>query len=177
MSRVANRYSKALFAATLEQNKLDIVAGDLISVSSVIDQSKDFKKLIYSPLIPANKKTDIIRKIFDGKVDRLTYNFLILLCRKKRIDFLSEIIDDFKMRILEYKGVLIGQIISSKPLSPEQVADIHKKITAQSGQEVQLSQEIDEDLIGGFIVKIKDTVIDLSVKNQLDKLRNKLVFG
>ena len=64
MSRVANRYSKALFAATLEQNKLDIVAGDLISVSSVIDQSKDFKKLIYSPLIPANKKTDIIRKIF-----------------------------------------------------------------------------------------------------------------
>ena len=81
------------------------------------------------------------------------------------------------MRILEHEGVLSGQIISSKPLSPVQVADIHKKIATQSGQKVQLSQEIDEDLIGGFIVKIKDTVIDLSVKNQLNKLRNKLVFG
>jgi F-type H+-transporting ATPase subunit delta len=177
LSRVASRYSKALFAATLEQKKLDIVAGDLNSVSSIIDQNKDFKNLLYNPLIPANKKTDIIRKIFDGKINQLTYNFLKLLCSKKRSEFLPEIIDDFKMRILEYEGVLIGQIISSKPLSPVQVADIHKKITTQSGQKVQLSQEIDEDLIGGFIVKIKDTVIDLSVKNQLNKLRNKLVFG
>ena len=177
MSRVASRYSKALFAATLEQKKLDIVVGDLNSVSSIIDQNIDFKNLLYNPLIPANKKTDIIRKIFDGKIDQLTYNFLKLLCNKKRSEFLSEIIDDFKMRILEHEGVLSGQIISSKPLSPVQVADIHKKIATQSGQKVQLSQEIDEDLIGGFIVKIKDTVIDLSVKNQLNKLRNKLVFG
>ena len=55
MSRVASRYSKALFAATLEQKKLDIVAGDLNSVSSVIDQNKDFKNLLYNKSIIENK--------------------------------------------------------------------------------------------------------------------------
>ncbi len=177
MSRVASRYSKAIFASALEQNKLDVVAGDLKSVSSIIDQSKEFENLINNPLIPANKKTEIVKKLFEGKSDQLTFNFLKLLCSKKRSEFLPAIIEDFNQRILLYNGVLTGKIISSQPLSDAQVSEIHDKIASQSGKKVELSQEIDKDLIGGFVVKIKDTVIDLSVKNQLDKLRNKLVFG
>ena len=177
MSRVAGRYSKALFAAALEKNKLDVVTADLNSVSGIIDQSIEFKNMIYNPLIPVIKKTAVIKKIFEGSIDQLTLDFLILVCGKKRSDLLPEIIADFNIRILEYKGVLAGQIISSHPLSAEQVKDIHDKIAAQSGQEVQLSQEVDENLVGGFIVRIKDTVIDLSVRNQLLKLRNKLIFG
>jgi F-type H+-transporting ATPase subunit delta len=81
------------------------------------------------------------------------------------------------MRILDHEGILTGKIISASPLSESQVKEIHSKIKIQSGKNVELSQEIDTELMGGFVVKVEDTVIDLTVKNQLEKLRNKLVFG
>jgi F-type H+-transporting ATPase subunit delta len=177
LSRVAGRYGKALFQIALEKNKLDVVARDFELISQVSNENVDFRKMLINPLIPAMKKADIISKLFKDKTDQLTFNFLKLLCTKKRSEFLLEVIDNFKVRILDHEGVLTGQIISATPLSQDQVQDIHNKITSQSGRKVQLSQEIDKDLMGGFIVKVKDRVIDLSVRNQLDKLRNKLVFG
>ena len=177
MSRVSSRYSKALFEIALEKNKLDIVAGDLELISQISTENIDFRNMLINPLIPATKKADVISKLIKDKTDQLTYNFLRLLCTKKRSEFLLEVIDHFMMRILDHEGVLTGQIISATPLTQDQVHDIHNRITSQSGKKVQLSQEIDKNLMGGFIVKVKDNVIDLSVRNQLDKLRNKLVFG
>ena len=177
MSRVAGRYSKALFEIALEKNKLDVVAGDFELISQISTENVDFRNMLINPLIPATKKADIFSKLFKDKTDQLTYNFLRLLCTKKRSEFLLEVIDHFRVRILDHEGILTGQIISANPLSPDQVQDIHNRIKSQSGKKVQLSQEIDKNLMGGFIVKVKDNVIDLSVRNQLDKLRNKLVFG
>jgi F-type H+-transporting ATPase subunit delta len=177
LSRVAKRYSKALFDTALEQAKLEVVADDLQMIAEVADKSSDFKGVLANPLIPAAKKTEIFNTLFSGKIDNLTRNFLQLISSKKRSEFLLEMISDYQQRLRDHKGMLTGEIISYRPLSATQVEDIHKRISQQTGKTVQLSEQVDESLVGGFVVKIKDTVIDLSVKNQLEKLRNKLVFG
>ena len=177
MSRVANRYTKALFEAALEDNKIDAVRSDFDTIKSVIEESAQFREFIYNPLVPATQKAGMVRQIFENKLDRLTFHFLILLCDKKRSDFLPEIIGKFHEKLLDHQGVVTGTVISSQPIPEDQVKSIHDKITANTGKKVQLSQVIDKSLLGGFIIKIKDTVIDLSVKNQLNKLRDKMIFG
>ena len=177
MSRVANRYSKALFEAAVGQRKLDAVKSDLSAVESMVRDNYDFAAMLRNPLIAATKKSAIMREIFAGKVDVLTANFLGMLCLKKRAEFLQEIISSFEARALELEGIISGQVISPAPLSDQQFRQIQDKIAGATGLQVRLTQQINENLIGGFVVKIKDTVIDLSVSNQLDKLRNKLVFG
>lgn len=177
MSRVANRYSKALFEAAVGQHKLDKVKSDLSDVEDIIHANDDFDSMLRNPLIAATKKAGIMRGIFAGKLDILTENFLVMLCLKKRAEFLQEIISSFAARVLELEGIISGQVISPAALSNEQFRLIEEKITKATGLQVQLTQQINENLIGGFVVKIKDTVIDLSVSNQLNKLRNKLVFG
>jgi len=177
VSRVANRYTKALFELAVEEKKIEIVRSDFDMIESVLKESGQFSELIHNPLIPASQKARLMQQIFENKLDRLTYNFLILLCNKKRSDLLPEIIKKFYQKLLDYQGVITGLVISSQPIAQEQLESIHKKVSAGTGRKVQLSQEIDQSLLGGFIIKIKDTVIDLSVKNQLSKLRNKLIFG
>lgn len=177
MSRVAKRYSKALFEAAIDQHIIEQVKSDLVQVDELIKVNNQFTSMLFNPLIAAVKKSELMRKIFSGKVEPLLANFLIMLCLKKRADFLPEIITSFFDRVLELEGVISGEVFSSAPLPPRQFEQIREKIVEITGFQVQLTQHINEDLIGGFVVKIQDTVIDLSVKNQLDNLRNKLVFG
>jgi F-type H+-transporting ATPase subunit delta len=177
VSRVANRYSKALFRVALEQNKIDVVIEDLQMIQSLAEQNKDLKNLMQNPLIPTKKRISLIAALFEGKVDQLTFDFLNLICGKKRTAFLNEIAEKFAAHVQMHKGITPGVIRSAKKLSSGQREQIEKKVESLTGKKILFSEEIDQSLIGGFIVKVRDTVIDLSVKGQLEKLRHKLVHG
>jgi len=177
VSRVAVRYSKALFETALQKNKLDVVLSDLHGVEDLAGENRQFAQLLQNPLIQVNRKLKIITGLFQGRVDDLTFSFLVLVTQKKRIDFLLEMITHFARRIDDHNGILNGELFSAAKISSEQVEDIQSKIEIYTGKTVHLECRIDANLIGGFVVKIRDTVIDLSVNGQLEKLRNKLVFG
>jgi F-type H+-transporting ATPase subunit delta len=177
VSTVATRYSKALFAVALERKKIENVKEDLQLIQSLIESSKELKNLMLNPLIPAKKRNSIIAALFENKVDPLTFDFLTLICEKKRTAFLYEIGEKFSDRVLKHKGITPGIIRSAKELSSGQREQIEQKIKSLTGQDILFTEEIDHSLIGGFIVKVRDTVIDLSVRSQLEKLRHKLVHG
>jgi F-type H+-transporting ATPase subunit delta len=177
MSRVGIRYSKALFQLAKEQQKLEKVEAELLMLSGLIKSNRDLKGLLVNPLITAAKKVDIVSRLFKGKLDDLTYNFVILICRNKRSHLLQEITDQFHERVLEDQGIWQGQIFCTQALAPAQIDQITKRIMALTGKTVILQPQVDRGLLGGFIVKIKDTIIDLSIKGQLERLRAKLISG
>jgi len=177
VSRVAIRYSKALFATALQINRLDKVLDDLREIETLAKRDERFNQILQNPLIPASRKLKIITELFRGRVDDLTINFLSLVTQKKRLDVLLEMIERFAAQIDDYNGIMNGELISAIPVGPEQTEDIRVKIEALTGKKIRLESRVETRLIGGFIIKIRDTVIDLSVSGQLEKLRNKLVFG
>jgi F-type H+-transporting ATPase subunit delta len=177
MSRVANRYSKALFQLARERQKIDGVQADFNSLQELMRTSVDFRQLLHNPLITAAQKVDIISRTFQGKSDDLTLHFLVLVCRKKRSQLLEEIISDFHDRVLENKGILKGSLVSAHHLVPDQLDQIRKHLEEATGKTIILEEHLDQNLVGGFVVKIKDTVLDLSVKGQLERLRAKLIYG
>lgn len=177
MSRIANRYSKALFQMASEKNKIDQVGSDLNVLRETIKNNVDFRSMLLNPLISEDYKANIFKKLFQDKVDAITYHFLILLCTKKRSNILSQVIDRFYVLLYDFKGILRGKIISAQHLPADQIDLINKNITLITGKSAELELETDSSLIAGFVVKIKDTVIDMSVKNQLEKLREKLIHG
>ena len=177
MSRVSIRYSKALFESALEEKLIEEVRSDLEMIKIVCIGNPEIQDALINPLIEEYLKANLLREIFGGKVNQLTFKFLQLLSKKKRSGFLLEMIDNYLARILEYKNVLSGSLIAASTLDQNQIESIKQKIEEMTGKAVQLTEHSDESMIGGFIVKIKDTVIDLSIKTQLDKLRTQLIHG
>jgi F-type H+-transporting ATPase subunit delta len=177
MSRVGIRYSKALFQLAKEQYKLEQVESELVMLTELIKSNRDLNGMLVNPLITAAKKVEIVTRLFKGKLDALTCNFVILICRNKRSDLLQEIIDQFRERVLEERGTWQGQIFCAQALAPAQIDQITKRIMDLTGKTVILKPQVDQNLLGGFVVKIKDTIIDLSIKGQLDRLRTKLISG
>ncbi|HHJ51941.1 MAG TPA: ATP synthase F1 subunit delta [Caldithrix abyssi] len=174
MSRVAKRYAKALFELAQEQKLLSQVQADLQHIRTVIEQSPEFVNLLKNPLITENEKAQLMRPLFEGKVSRLTLNFLELLSQKRRTEFLDEVIESFEQMVLEAENKVEGEVVSAVKLTSQQLTAIKQRIEELTGKTLLLQERIDRQILGGFIVRVKDMVIDNSIRYQLEKLRERL---
>ena len=177
MSRIAIRYSKALFELALEKKQLPEIESDLMLIKEQITKNDEFQRYLLNPLVPAKSKTELLKKTFKDVVGTLTMNFLVLTSSKRRSEFLKEIIEKFEALALEYNQIISAQVYSAVTLNSEQTEAIQKRLEEKTGKAVQLEEITDNSLLGGFIVKIRDSVIDYSLKRQMERLKDKMIFG
>ncbi len=174
MNRVAKRYTKALFELAQEHGILEKIEADMERLNRLIGESDDFRSFLSNPLISESAKQKIVREILADHVETLTFQFLELLAEKRRISILPAVIEQFREMLLAYRHVLEGELISAVPLEQKQIETIKKHLENMLGQTVVLQTKVQPEIIGGFVVRIQDMVIDNSIRLQLNKLREKL---
>ena len=166
---IANRYAKSLMETSVEQNKLDVVYNDLKDVKGTLD-NKDISMLLKSPVIKSDKKLNIFKSIYSGKVDDLTMNFLKLIVNKGREAALPQMCDAFIQQYREKNNIASAKVITATKLTEEKLNTIKASLNLQATS-FEIEEEIDESLIGGFILVMGDKRYDASVKHKLNKLR------
>jgi len=174
-SRVSKRYAQALFKEGKEKNKLDSLRRDMEVISIACNQSPEFRKLIDSPVIPRSAKDAAFSDAFQSAVDGMTLSFVQLLIQNGREHLLPEVIDFFGEILDNYDGIIRGEVQSVVPLTEVQLDELKSKLNKMTGKKVILTQTRDKRLIGGFVVKIEDRVIDASLRNQLSRMSEYLI--
>ena len=172
VSNIERRYAKSLMELAIEQNILDKVFDDVSYFSEVV-KVKDFELLLKSPIIKPDKKGQIFNTLFDGKIDGLTKSFLGLMLKKGREPLLGGVAEAFLAQYKEMKKISDVTLTTAAPLSDTRLAEIKAKLIAsdQTHNKIDLKVEVNEDLIGGFILQIEDKIYDASVANRLNKIR------
>jgi len=172
---ISTRYANAFMEFADEKKSLEQASKDMLMLEKALINSKDLKAILKSPVINKEKKEVIIKEIFGSKVEKVTLEFLLFINKKDRENILLDIAKRFnEIRNIKLNRVE-AEIVSVIDFSEEQKNLLHKQLKKISDKEVIPSFITDESLIGGFTVKINDTVIDSSVKQQLKKLRKSLV--
>ncbi len=174
-SRVTKRYAKALFELAQQEGLLKQVENDLNTVFGVYEKSPEFRTLLQSPIIQAAEKKQVVIRFFKEKLQPVSFNFLLLLIKKGRENILPDAIHQFMDFLDEANGVLRGKVSAARALSDEQLAALKGKLDRISGKKVVLQQEVDANLLGGFVVRMQDTVIDVSLRSQLSRLKEHMV--
>ncbi len=175
MNRVAKRYAKALFQLALEEQNIEAIEADVDNIRSILQRDESLSAFLANPLISESKKANVLKDVFKGKTETLTYNFLLLLAKKKRASLLSEVVYVFRLLLLEYRNQTEGELVSARELNEDQLEQIKKNVESATGKSVQFKHRIDDELLGGFIVRVGDKVIDSSIRYHLIKLREQLV--
>jgi len=175
LSRVAKRYAKALFQLGVEEKKLEQLENDLTQLGKILDESEDFRLFIANPLIGESEKAKILAELFKGKLSAAGYNFLQLLTSKKRSSLLPDAIEQFRLLLHQHRHILKGELVSVVELSDTQVGKIKDSVEKMTGKTVIFDKRLDPSIIGGFIVKVEDIIIDNSIRFQLNKLRERLI--
>ncbi|MFZ9027704.1 MAG: ATP synthase F1 subunit delta [Crocinitomicaceae bacterium] len=169
----ASRYSKALLEISIEQGKVDSVSGDMKFFQEVLESSKEFELLLHSPVVRSDKKIEILTKVFE-QFEELTMSFMKLLTNKRREDLLDEIAFTFEQQVKEYKGIVPVTLTTAQPLDEATKELIMSKVAPMINGKPEVTEKIDEEIIGGFVVRMGDTQIDASVESQLNNLKQHL---
>lgn len=175
--RVAKPYARALYDAAFEQDELDSIVYDINQLRVVIDQSEEFSEFINTPLLSPQFKSGTFQQLFSDTMHSLTINFLKLLAQKQRERFLLAIMDVFSSIVDEAAGRLVATVKTATPITQDQEQRLIDQLSTFSGKQVRLETETDENIQGGFIVQVDDTVFDASIANQLQRLKQQLARG
>jgi F-type H+-transporting ATPase subunit delta len=106
--------------------------------------------------------------------DLVLDNFTGILAKNSDLKLIEGIEEEFHKLRLNEKGTVLAEAKVSKPLSEEAEKSLIKKLNEIVGKKVEIKQKIEKDLIGGVVVRLDDTVIDVSIKRQLEDLNNNL---
>lgn len=171
--RVASRYAKSLIELAQEKSVLDAVKEDMALLLSVISSSRDFSLMLNSPIINSEKKASVLASTFGGKVNELTSKFFDLVVKKKREADLAEIATSFVSQYDAIKGIANASVKTAISLDASSKSTIEALVAKATGSStVVIKEEIDENLIGGYVLSLEDKQLDASVKTMLQKAKN-----
>lgn len=172
--RAVSRYVKSLLDLAIDQKVLDNVHKDMILFSKVYTENRTFSLVLRSPIIPHDKKREILAAIFKGKVNKLTLAFFDIITRKNREPLLGAIAKEFHNAYNEHKGILKASVTTAFPLDAKMRSEFDSLVKKHSTKkEVELVETVDPDMIGGFVLNVGDRQIDASVRNKLKALKVK----
>jgi F-type H+-transporting ATPase subunit delta len=172
---VTTRYAKSLYQAAEEEGKADIIYQNISELDIALSESPEFKILLYSPVIKDSEKENIFILLFKELIDELTLNFLLLLLKNKREQFLPSICRYYRQLHKEMMGIHEGFLTTTVPLDVKNKDGIHQLIRQKFNIDVELTEKIDPSLIGGFVLRIDDQQIDASISSKLKKIKTELI--
>ena len=175
--KVSLRYAHSLLDSSIEKKNLDPVIKDMEFVFSTLDREKELTSIIKSPVVKPQIKSSILNDIFLSKISEDSLKFLQFVVDKKREDVLINIVKKFLELKDEYLGILNVEVTSPYDFNEDQKEQIKKNLESSFNKIIRLNFVIDEELIGGFIAKVADTMYDASVKHQLELLRKQFLQG
>lgn len=176
-TRVARRYAQALMMTADSPKAIDEIAGDLETIKKVFDGSRELRRFIDSPIISAEKKLSILRELFVSRVSKRAMSFIELLIEKKREDSMLGIVEQYMvLRDAKY-GIINVDVSSAVEITPQQGRNLSEKLEEYTKKKVRVRFALDTALKGGLVVKIGDTVLDASIKRQLELMREQFVHG
>jgi F-type H+-transporting ATPase subunit delta len=171
-TEVAARYALALFELADEQRKLDQVADDLKSISALLRESTDLRRLIGNPVVSRAESGRAMAALLDRVgADELTKKFIGLVSANRRLFTLPGMIKAYLAKLAERRGEVTAEVVSAAKLSDGQSQALEAALRTALGGKVALSLAVDPKLIGGLVVKVGSRMVDSSLKTQLQKMK------
>ncbi|MGB5636660.1 MAG: ATP synthase F1 subunit delta [Waterburya sp.] len=170
-SEVGEPYAQALMSLAQQNNLSDQFGDTLRSLSSLLEESKEFKEFVLNPVVKGEDKKAVLKQVMGRDENPYLINFMMLLVDKRRIVFLEPIVEQYLNLLRKLNQTVLAEVTSATELSESQRQNLVEKVKAiAEARDVELKTSVDPDLIGGVIIKVGSKVIDASIRGQLRRI-------
>jgi F-type H+-transporting ATPase subunit delta len=173
--RVASRYAKSLLELAQEKNILEDVYQDMELFSKTVNDNRELLLVLKNPIIHADKKLAILTALFQKRVSNITMIFFELVIKKNRERYLTEVADQFVAQYNDIKGNIPATVTTTFPLNDGLRTQFRTLIKEATGKDAHLKEEINPDIIGGFVLKMGDKQVDESIRAKIEELKANLI--
>lgn len=173
---ISKTYGDALFTLAVEENKIDELVQEITQLLDILKKEEEFSKLMNHPRVPVEEKINLVKEIFTGRISSELVGFLTLVVTKGRYSSINEILQYFIDSAKEFKGIGVVYVTTPLPLNDGQKSAITKKLLQTTQyKEMEMHYAINQELIGGMQIRIKDRVVDSSIQTKILKMQQNLM--
>jgi len=171
--RAAKRYANALIDLAQDQKSMDALLEQTELIENTLEESSELRSVLNSPVVKNEDKQNIAKSVFKS-VDKMLHGLFELLAENNRFDHLKWICQSYKHRYNQIHNIQEAHITSAIELDKSTLKALEAKIKDITGDSAQITTEVNDDLIGGFVLKLNDLQYDASISGQLSKIKRNL---
>ena len=171
---VSRNYAEALLALATDANARDEWASLIHGVAGAIESDAVVKRFLQAPQVSAPQKRAIIAKGLEGKAPRTFVLFLEKLVSNRRQMLIPQIATAYTDLLDAAAGRVHARMTLAKPVSDAQRDAIAAALSKALKKTVVPHVHVNEQILGGIVVRVGDTVMDGSVKRRLAAVRSKM---
>ena len=174
-TRTTRRYAKVLFNMAKQSGQVENVRNDLAGMRDLMRQMPDLSAFLTNYMVPSEQRLDVLKSLFESRVNALTYRFLMYLEEEKRMRMLEPTIDFFSEHCDRDRGVVKAKITTARPMPAEQLDALRNKLETKFKKQISTDTATDPALLGGFTVQIGDVIYNSSTEHQLETFKQKII--
>ena len=172
-SKISVRYSRALLQSAIEKKILDRVNKDMAYIAEIC-KIPEVKDLLHNPTVPPSKKRKIFHDLLGKELEKITLSFIDMVIKNTREAYLPAIARVFRSDTMKHKGITETVFTTTVKVNDKIKKQVSDLIESTFDTKVEMIEIIDNDILGGFILRIDDKLIDASIRNKLHKIEKEL---
>jgi ATP synthase F1 delta subunit len=166
----ATPYAEALYEAARDAGRLEGAHADFEAVVGALAGSRELGRVLFNPAFPSEAKRRILQKLAEG-ADPLVASTLDLLVANNRIELLPDVQEAFAERYRLDQRELAVELTTAIPIDDAQADGLRQRLEQGTGQSVTIRRRVDPAIVGGVVLRVRDLLVDASVRRRLDGLR------
>jgi F-type H+-transporting ATPase subunit delta len=173
MEEIAEVYARSLFEVAIERDELDETRDELAALADAMDANRDLAMFFFSPYFSVSEKKDALERAVLGATPAFD-NFLQALIERHRMPAIFRIRTEFETLWEKERRLLPVHVTSAVGLDESFVENLGQRIGEQIDREVQVSSEVDPEILGGIVLRVGNVILDASIKSRLENLRKQV---
>ena len=171
---LAQRYSDALIEVAKNRNELDSVYTDLKTAAESLESVKEMADFLSHPVIPLFEKKEMVKNVFEGKINNDVLNLLFILLEKNKINLIPAVLYCFEESLDKAKNILKVGVVSAVEIDEDLKQKLKDKLENKLKKSIKFEFDINPDIIAGLVLKIQDKTIDGSMAAKLEGFKKTL---
>jgi F-type H+-transporting ATPase subunit delta len=172
----ARRYAEAALSIAERDDSLDTWVAALETATTRLGVP-ELMRILADPALPFESRRSVAEQVMADVVTGGPRNLVLLLVRRGRIELLPEVAAQLRRLYDQRLGIVGATVTSAAPLTDAEVEALRERLAGMTGGRVDISLQVDPDILGGVMVRIGDRLIDGSVRGRLERLRTRLASG
>ena len=175
-ARAALRYAKAVLSLATDQKAAEAVNNDMKLIAKTISENNDLSVMLQNPVVRSSVKKTVLNEVFKN-TNTITGSLVNTLITNKRIALLEDVASKYNQLYDTLKGTQIAKVTTAVPLTDDLKTKVLAKVKELTGKEVEVINLIDENILGGFILRVGDIQYNASIANKLNKLKREFTLN
>lgn len=172
---IAKRYAEALFLSAKDIEKVDKVFDELKFIAETYSSSTELSEFLINKLITHQDKKDVLSSLFKDKISGITFNFLCLLIDNNRFETIITVVSEYKDELNRLNNIVVAEITSAVEIPDELKSRLISTLELKTSKKIEPNYKIDNSIIAGLIVNIKEKTIDSSIKTKISNMKKQLI--